>query len=141
MSALKYWFNPKAYIKTSRGTSKLNKWAKKVYKKYHHTCVACGYKDGGDLNLEAHHIVPKSINPRLAYRVSNGVALCSECHRTDDDAYHALNGYKGSRELFNSWLNVKRGQVKNNDFKVSNFLLFILIFLSIFFGILLAYTF
>ena len=33
MSALKYWFNPKAYIKTSRGSTKLAKWAKKVYKK------------------------------------------------------------------------------------------------------------
>ncbi|CAA6827459.1 MAG: Unknown protein [uncultured Sulfurovum sp.] len=139
MSALKYWFNPKAYIKTSRGSTKLAKWAKKVYKKNNYTCVACGYQGGGDERLEAHHIVPKSINPRLAYRVSNGVTLCSGCHRVDDDAYHALNGYEGSHALFNSWLSVKREKVKNNDFKINNFLFFFLVSLSISLGIMIAY--
>jgi hypothetical protein len=141
MSALEYWFNPKAYIKTSRGTYKLNKWAKKVYRKNNYTCVACGYRDNGDLNLEAHHIVPKSINPRLAYRVSNGVALCSKCHRTDDDAYHAVYGIKGSQQLFDRWLSAKRGKVKNDDFKINNFLLFVLVTLTITFGAFLAYFF
>ncbi|CAA6798833.1 MAG: Unknown protein [uncultured Sulfurovum sp.] len=141
MSALKYWFNPKAYIKTSRGSTKLAKWAKKVYKKNNYTCVACGYQGGGSKKLEAHHIVPKSINPRLAYRVSNGVTLCSACHRTDEDAYHAVNGYKGSHELFNSWLSVKRGKVKNDDFKINEFLLFFLVILTISLGVFLAYFF
>jgi 5-methylcytosine-specific restriction endonuclease McrA len=103
--------------------------------------VACGYKDDGDINLEAHHIVPKSLNPRLAYRVSNGVALCSECHRTDDDAYHAVYGYKGSHELFDSWLRVKRGKVKSNDFKIDNFTLFTLVLITVIIGVTLAYSF
>lgn len=31
--------------------------------------------------LESHHIRPKSIFPELAYDLSNGIALCSVCHR------------------------------------------------------------
>jgi 5-methylcytosine-specific restriction endonuclease McrA len=140
MSVFKYWLNPKDYIKTSRGASKLSKWAKKIYKKNNYTCVACGYRAGGNLRLEAHHIVPKSINPQLAYRISNGVTLCSECHRTDDYAYHAVHGVKGSKEMFDRWLSEKRGEkVIKNDFEIDSFTLFTLIAFSAVIGVSLGY--
>ena len=139
MSLFQYWLNPKEYIKTSRGASKLSKWAKKVYKKNNYTCVACGYKAGGELRLEAHHIVPKSINPQLAYRVYNGMTLCSACHRTDDDAYHAVHGVKGSKEMFDRWLSLKRGEVIKSDFKINGFTLFIFTLLTVSFGVFLGY--
>jgi len=66
-----------------------------------------------NIKLEAHHIIPKSKNRKLALRVSNGVALCSRCHRTDSDSYHAVHGIKGSKRMFNRWLRAKRG-VPNN---------------------------
>ena len=139
MSVFKYWLNPKDYIKTSRGVSKLSKWAKKIYKKNNYTCVACGYKAGGKLRLEAHHIVPKSISPGLAYRISNGITLCSQCHRTDDDAYHAVYGVKGSKEMFETWLSEKRGDVIKSGFKINGFTLFIFTLLTVSFGIFLGY--
>ena len=100
--AFKFWINPKKYYKEN--PAKLTKWAKQVYKKDKYTCLKCGYKAGGDLKLEAHHIYPKAIYPRKAYDVSNGATLCEVCHRTGKHSYHALNGNKGNRKMFNKWL-------------------------------------
>lgn len=45
-------------------------------------CVWCGY-DKGRI-LEADHIKPWKLYPKLRYRVSNGRSLCSPCHIKTD---------------------------------------------------------
>lgn len=135
LGTLKYWINPKDYIKTSEGTTKLSKWAKKIYKQNNYQCLACGYRAGGNIRLEAHHIVPKSINPKLAYRLSNGVTLCSKCHRTDDDAYHAVCGIKGSVELFEKWLSYKTKKDVKEKIYIDNNTIFIIVVLVIITGV------
>jgi hypothetical protein len=54
---------------------------KKVYKRDKYTCQNCGRKGGidGDVELHAHHIVPKSKDGR--HELDNLVTLCSKCHK------------------------------------------------------------
>ena len=55
---------------------KLKLWSEKVKVKYNHTCQKCG----SHRNLHSHHLRQKSLNPKLAYIVSNGTCLCRKCH-------------------------------------------------------------
>jgi hypothetical protein len=58
-----------------------NSRRKKVYKRDNHTCQNCGRTGSidGDVDLHAHHIVPKSKDGR--HKLDNLVTLCSECHK------------------------------------------------------------
>jgi len=58
-----------------------NSRRKKVYKRDNHTCQNCGRTGSidGDIDLHAHHIVPKSKDGR--HKLDNLVTLCSECHK------------------------------------------------------------
>lgn len=53
---------------------------KNVYERDDYTCCNCGRQGGpyGDLELNAHHIVPKSRGGTHEY--SNLITACSECH-------------------------------------------------------------
>lgn len=53
-------------------------WRKAVFSRDAHTCRSC-LKVGGVLH--AHHVVPWVEDPKKRLKVSNGVTLCSECHR------------------------------------------------------------
>lgn len=53
------------------------KWHKDVLKKCNYTCQQCGKRGG---RLEAHHVKPWASNPELRFDVSNGIALCEDCH-------------------------------------------------------------
>ena len=57
------------------GKNKLQNFAKKV--KRTKQCDCC---EAVNVPLQAHHLWSKSKHPSLAYEVTNGVALCSECH-------------------------------------------------------------
>jgi 5-methylcytosine-specific restriction endonuclease McrA len=52
-------------------------WRTKVFKRDLYCCRICGSNG----YIEAHHIRKKSKYPRLAFYVSNGVALCKKHHR------------------------------------------------------------
>ena len=65
-------------IERKRGESK--EWTKAVYLKDNYTCQKCG-KRGGVLN--AHHIIPFSVDKTLRYEISNGITLCVDCHKKE----------------------------------------------------------
>ena len=55
---------------------RLKKWSMRVRGRDRFICYSCG----GKKDLHAHHIVSKFRNPDYAYRMSNGITLCSKCH-------------------------------------------------------------
>lgn len=59
------------------------KWRKMVYERDNYTCVICGLRSCKDekVILQADHIKPFSLYPRLRLRVSNGRTMCVFCHR------------------------------------------------------------
>lgn len=51
-------------------------WSYQV-KKLRPCCTICGATE----NLEAHHIIPVANAPMYAFEITNGITLCSSCHR------------------------------------------------------------
>lgn len=66
--------------KRERNGHKTADWRKSVYERDDYTCQKCG-KRGGVLN--AHHIIPFSIDKSLRFEVSNGITLCAKCHKKE----------------------------------------------------------
>ncbi len=66
-------------------TLEYKKWRTAVFERDSYTCVHCGV--GG--RLDADHIKPWSLFPKLRYKVSNGRSLCRKCHiKTPTYGYH-----------------------------------------------------
>jgi len=79
LSALKFMISPKKHYEDN--SSLLDKWAKEVYKAGNNTCIRCGavgvrlprrkigdewYSEKWkDVIIDAHHVYPKSIYPKL----------------------------------------------------------------------------
>jgi len=61
-----------------RSSSMYKEWRSKVFVRDDFTCQSCFTKGG---ELRAHHMVAYKDVPKLRLKVSNGVTLCSECHR------------------------------------------------------------
>lgn len=59
-------------------------WSLKVKAIYDNKCAVCFSTD----SLHAHHILPVVAYPELFNVISNGVCLCSNCHKE----FHFLNG-------------------------------------------------
>ena len=81
---------------------KLNAWAKRV-KERDGKCLACG----DFTNLTAHHIYNKKVHRTLAYTDSNGVTLCSDCHRE----LHKKYGQGSTKENLDVFLGYKEGEL------------------------------
>jgi len=60
-----------------RSSSQYKKWRKSVFYRDNFTCMICD-KKGGVLN--AHHLIPFSINKDLRLDLENGITLCKSCH-------------------------------------------------------------
>lgn len=56
---------------------KYKTWHKEVLSRCNYTCQDCGAYGG---RLEAHHIKPWAKYPEYRYDISNGIALCEDCH-------------------------------------------------------------
>ena len=61
-------------------------WAKEVKRFSGNKCEYCGKQE----KIEAHHIVPKCVNPELEFDLTNGIALCHECHVRAHGGYYSL---------------------------------------------------
>lgn len=68
-------------------------WRSAIFERDNFTCQVCG-KYGTILN--AHHLEAYSDSPELRMVITNGVTLCSECHRN----FHYLYGYHCTEEQF-----------------------------------------
>ncbi len=73
----------------STGTADYRNWRLSVFTRDSFTCVSCGQVGG---YLEAHHIKGWANYPEFRFDVSNGVALCKECHSKTDN-------YRGKKSL------------------------------------------
>lgn len=56
-------------------------WRKAVFERDNYTCVFCNEK-GGILNAD--HIKPFALFPKLRFDLNNGRTLCLECHKKTD---------------------------------------------------------
>lgn len=63
------------------------KWASLVKQKDHFQCQICNRKN---CYIESHHILNWADYPDERYSISNGITLCSECHK----AYHSVAGHR-----------------------------------------------
>lgn len=65
---------------TDRKSGEYIEWRMAVYKRDNYTCKKCQQK-GGKLN--AHHIIPFSVDKSLRFDISNGITLCTKCHKKE----------------------------------------------------------
>lgn len=61
-----------------RQSEEYRRWRDAVFRRDRWTCQMCGYKGH---KIVAHHIIPVSERPDLAFDPSNGITLCRSCHK------------------------------------------------------------
>jgi 5-methylcytosine-specific restriction endonuclease McrA/endogenous inhibitor of DNA gyrase (YacG/DUF329 family) len=61
-----------------RDCDKMKDWRNSIFARDNYICQKC-HKKGGKLN--AHHIIPFSVDEGLRFEPSNGITLCKECHK------------------------------------------------------------
>lgn len=59
-------------------TRKYKDWRQFIFQRDNYTCQKCNQKGG---NLEAHHIKPFNLFPKLRLQKDNGITLCLICHK------------------------------------------------------------
>lgn len=59
------------------GRPEYKEWRKSVFERDKYTCIWCG-QVGGELNAD--HIKPWALYPKLRYTLDNGRTLCKPCH-------------------------------------------------------------
>lgn len=73
------WKGGKTSVNQRQRRHKIYKdWRSSIFKRDKYTCVDCG-QIGGKLN--AHHIKPYSLFPKLRIKKSNGKTVCIKCHQ------------------------------------------------------------
>jgi 5-methylcytosine-specific restriction endonuclease McrA len=82
--------------KREAGSLSYKAWRYAVFTRDKFTCQLCGKKMPAD-KLEAHHIKPFSVAPELEHMVSNGMALCHDCH-VKTDSYGGRGHFKENGE-------------------------------------------
>jgi len=121
---------PKCWFKNNRGENHCNwnfnltdkdrenirncpenrEWIKAVYEIDGHTCQKCLVKGG---ELEAHHIFPWALFPKLRFEVENGITLCEKCHKY----YHSIyrNGFECNLETLGDHLFLNNRYPSENE--------------------------
>ena len=72
-------------------TVQYSQWRTSVFERDNYTCQKCRQKG---YQLEAHHIIPYSINSARILEVDNGITFCKKCHKL----YHSIYGVKKATE-------------------------------------------
>jgi len=67
-------------------------------------CYICG----GNIRLQAHHILPKRLFPEKSFEIQNGISLCSDCHFMYHLKYKIFWCNKDTLEKFKSDYNSKK---------------------------------
>lgn len=67
-----------------RASIQYKKWRSDVFNRDNFTCQICGEKEKVSGKLEADHIKPFSLYPKLRFNTKNGRTLCKECHKNTD---------------------------------------------------------
>jgi 5-methylcytosine-specific restriction endonuclease McrA len=77
-------------------TNQYKNWRSSVFERDLYTCQECGLSG---VRLEADHIKPWNLYPKLRYEISNGKTLCIDCHRnktSEEHKTHWSNQYERS---------------------------------------------
>ena len=97
-------------VKAKRKQFALRKWGKEVQERDDHQCQCCGAEKTTPSSMHSHHIVPREYFPKLADDLSNGITLCSRCHKKlhADITRLTVAGIKldaeGFREHYNTYM-------------------------------------
>ena len=80
------------------GNWRYSKWRTAVYNRDDYTCQICRVRSGLGYKviLNADHIKPWALFPKLRYKLSNGRALCVPCHKKTD-TYGGKKGKIGDK--------------------------------------------
>lgn len=68
--------------KAIRMSKEYKEWRKSVFERDNYTCVLCGNNRSGELNAD--HIKPFYLYPKLRLEINNGRTLCKPCHKETD---------------------------------------------------------
>jgi 5-methylcytosine-specific restriction endonuclease McrA len=77
----------KAKLKSLARTAKrkaLSEWSKAVRDRDGNKCAVCGKTE----HLNAHHLIPKERFCQYQFEISNGIAICSFCHKFSGFSAH-----------------------------------------------------
>lgn len=61
-----------------RRSTEYKEWRRSVFERDNYTCQMCHERG---VKLNAHHIYSYAFFPDLRYTTSNGITLCTECHK------------------------------------------------------------
>ena len=67
-----------------RESSEYKAWRLSIYKRDSYKCQSCGLVGR---NLNAHHIIPMSVDVTKTFSLDNGITLCVDCHRLAHKSY------------------------------------------------------
>jgi len=85
---------------------KLDRWSRQVKEKYGDRCIRCG-KTSAEIEIQAHHLLPKNYMPELMFDVDNGRPLCKECHNLIHYDYGKIRTFKEDNMKDINWNNVE----------------------------------
>lgn len=89
--------------KRERGYQEYYDFIRKVLARDHDTCICCGKRDKGHMNV--HHLNGYSWFVEGRCDETNGVTLCPNCHQN----FHAKYGFKNNtKEQFFEWLGINQ---------------------------------
>jgi 5-methylcytosine-specific restriction endonuclease McrA len=62
-----------------RGSARYRKWRREVFRRDRWTCQKCNQRG---VTINADHIKPFALYPKLRFSLSNGRTLCEPCHKS-----------------------------------------------------------
>ncbi|SRR6266550_2072632 len=72
------WIHDRTKVKFQRSRIELKWWREEIFRRDNYVCQECGKRGG---RLQAHHKKSYALFPNLRFDISNGEALCEDCHK------------------------------------------------------------